>query len=282
MKKKVKKSNHELKKKDDTKSHFLNLSLFSKERTQLLNHLQKTLRGKGQLLKIFTPNPEQLVLAQNDAKFAETLGNADILLPDGVGLVVGSKIFGFLTGSNSVTERITGIDMASGLLDVLHNENHQVLILGGRDYHGRFWNGWYVRKFSKQAQNTYDQQRVLWWISGFQDAYDQTAAEQKQVLKAISQLKPSVIFVALGAPNQEFWVDTHKDELQQAGVKIALVVGGAFDMLLGKLPRAPRWFQALGLEWLYRLYQEPSRWRRQVNLIKFMKLVVQEILDGRF
>lgn len=268
-------------KKDYTKSQLFNLFLFGKKKYRLLEILIRHVEKEHGLLKVFTPNPEQIMLAQNDKKFAKVLGCADILVPDGVGIKIASRVMSITNGSTSIAERITGIDLAEDVLDHFADSDTRVLIVGGRDYHGRQLGSWHVRQYSKEAVKKYNHERVLWWVKGFEDVSHQTKKEQDAVKKVVSQLKPAVVFVALGAPNQEFWVDTSQNELSKAGVKLALVVGGAFDVLLGKLHRAPGWMRSVGLEWLYRLYQEPSRWRRQVSLLHFIKLVVQEILEVR-
>jgi len=84
----------------------------------------------------------------------------------------------------------------------------------------------------------------------------------------------------LGAPHQEEWILEHRQLLKNSGCLIALTVGGAIDMILGKLTRAPLWMRRFGLEWLYRLIQEPWRWKRQTRLIKFAWLVMRQVFTG--
>lgn len=107
------------------------------------------------------------------------------------------------------------------------------------------------------------------------------ATEHTALLSCIQSVAPDILFVAFGAPAQEKWVIEHKAVLEKAGVRLVMVVGGAFDMLLGKVERAPQWMRSIGLEWLYRLIQEPWRWKRQIALITFMKLVFQDLMKPR-
>lgn len=266
-----------MQKKVDTKGFFSNLKLFSKDINQLLILVDSCLKKNGDFLTIFTPNPEQIVLASNDAKFAEALGSADILIPDGIGLVLGQKIISMFQKFDPVRNRITGIDLVQNLLRYYADDDCTMLVVGGRDYHGRRHGKWHVRQFSEFAKKKYLHEKVLWWLSGYEQISKPTDLETKELLTAIKQLKPAIVFVALGAPNQEFWVVSNKTELERLGVKVALVVGGSFDILLGKLDRAPAWIRFFGLEWLFRLYQEPWRWRRQLNLVQYIKLVIQEL-----
>ena len=119
----------------------------------------------------------------------------------------------------------------------------------------------------------------LQWLEGYENVNKPTEKEEQVVRQTLQQLKPKLVLVAFGAPQQEQWVIEHSDLLKKAGTKVAMVVGGSFDVLFGRLKRAPLWMRAIGLEWLYRLLQEPKRWRRQLALLNFMKLVFKEIIS---
>ncbi|MEX0896195.1 MAG: WecB/TagA/CpsF family glycosyltransferase [Patescibacteria group bacterium] len=121
-----------------------------------------------------------------------------------------------------------------------------------------------------QGQKKHTKAVEIFWTPGFEEVRQQTEAEKKQLKQIIMQVRPSIVFVAFGAPDQEAWLIEWQSVLQQAGVVLAMVVGGAPDILLGKISRAPKTMQQLGLEWLYRLWQQPWRWRRQVRLLEFI------------
>jgi N-acetylglucosaminyldiphosphoundecaprenol N-acetyl-beta-D-mannosaminyltransferase len=118
-------------------------------------------------------------------------------------------------------------------------------------------------------------------MAGYASAARPTKTEERAVRETIARLRPQLVFVALGAPQQEQWVVDHLSLLTQQGAKVVMVVGGAFDILLGRLRRAPLWMRSLGLEWLYRLMQEPWRAGRQAALLTFIKLVVQELFSRK-
>ena len=98
-------------------------------------------------------------------------------------------------------------------------------------------------------------------------------AEEKKILADIKRLAPSILLVGLGAPKQEKWIAAHIEEL---GVKVAIGVGGSFDVMAGNVKRAPKLFQKLGLEWFYRLITQPTRWRRMMRLPKFACTVLKK------
>lgn len=312
-------------KKIDKRTNFLGKQFVSSSRGEVLKYLfsQAVMPTKTQI--VFTPNPEQLVYAKSHSEFDNVLGQADILLPDGIGIVYGAKLLSFF-GKNSVNsqnlekneeknkyetkyekphfvERITGVDVVSGLLGEFQKlglarksaqksikkvasapanesaKNPTILIVGGRGYENLTYESWKV--VSVCAQNidivtSKTKQHSLYWHEGFLNVTQQTTAEKKDLFTVIKKLQPEVVFVALGAPHQENWIIENKSLLESSGIRLAMAVGGTFDMLLGKVTRAPKWMQKIGLEWLFRLYQEPWRWRRQAKLMQFVKLVVQE------
>jgi len=213
-------------------------------------------------LVIFTPNPEQVVLTQKQPSFLVTLQKADVLLPDGQGIVWASQ---WLKGNGeSIQERIAGVDVVKALLDQLPKTT-RVLLVGGQNYHLLQYKEHQIR-----------------WEPTYQDVKNPQPEEETQLQKVIQEFQPDLVFVAFGAPYQEEWVIAHLGLLKKSGVKLVMVVGGAFDVLLGKVPRAPLFIQHLGLEWLYRLIQQPWRWRRQLRLIEFIGLVGKQLLDSFF
>jgi len=243
------------------------LAIFSKSRLELLKILQNHLRQQNGLLVIFTPNPEQIMLARRDKTFASSLGFADILVPDGFGLVLAAKMKALFLAQKALEERIAGIDLAEDLLKIAREQKLPALILGGRGYQGREVSGkldiggWPVE-----------------WHQAYQDVRQPLEAEEKAVVALIKNLRPSIVFVAFGAPHQEKWVVEHRELLEKSGVLLVQVVGGAFDVILGKFRRAPGWMRRLGLEWLFRLFQQPWRLKRQLQLIPFMFLTFKQVL----
>lgn len=233
---------------------------------------------RGAPLLVATPNPEQVVLSQEDPQFQQSLLAMDLLLPDGAGLVLASRVFAAAGSALPIYERIAGVEMVEALLSEAATENKTVLVIGGRGYERygvpapEFSNG-SVYKLKLPGTETF------YWLEGYENAQQPQEREEKLVTQVIKKLAPAYVFIALGAPLQEQWLVTHQELLAQAKVRVAMAVGGAFDMLTGNLDRAPSWMLQLHLEWLYRLWQEPWRWRRQLKLLKFVKLVVQELIN---
>jgi len=201
---------------------------------------------------VFTPNPEQIMLAEHNLVFRQDLLKADYLLPDGQGLVWAAGVRTRLTGSDSTLE----------ILQMSKKMQLRLLLVGGR-YSDQ------TRSDHKLDLEINGNFYELSYSSGYERVISPTSSEENRLAALIQELKPDVVLVAFGAPAQEHWVVTHKDALTAAGVRLVMVVGGSFDFLTGKLRRAPRWWQKWHLEWLYRLIQEPARWRRQLVLPLF-------------
>lgn len=200
------------------------------------------------LTLIFTPNPEQLMLARKNPNFADLLKQADYLLPDGMGIV---KAGGF-------RQRLTGLATAEYLLQANLVPTEKIILIGG-----------HYQKFVKQDKLTVNQTQ-LYYTPGYQNAFLPTISETENIQRLIADKKPLIVMVAFGAPMQEEFLLKQRDFLRESGVKLALVVGGSFDVFLGLTPRAPECWQNLGLEWLWRLFCQPWRWRRQLSLSEFL------------
>lgn len=266
-------------KKIDKKELFTRLSFFSRSKTSLLNAFFEQVVNGQKLQLVFTPNPEQLIQARHDEDFFNVLTQADYLLPDGIGLIwalrflqhktwfkAGKKqafrhqntTFNSPTERRSPIERLAGVEVAEALIIKARKQDWKVLVIGGRDY-DQFLNFWTDK---------------VRWLAGYEKVQQPTNLEERRAEQAIKDFKPDILFTAFGAPHQEKWLVEHRFLLEKAGVKLAMAAGGAFDMLAGKLKRAPGWMRKLGLEWLFRLAQEPSRWKRQLRLVEFVGWVI--------
>lgn len=210
---------------------------------------------------ISTPNPEIIVAAQNDPEFKKILNEADLAIPDGVGL----RLAG-------VKNRLTGVDLMLELVKLAGEKGYTVGFLGGRDG--------VAERTSERLKVKYPNIKVS--FSG-DELPDQESREDnhKQSLRSPSDLKSLIInhnsipntdllFVAFGHGKQEKWIAKN---LEKIPVKVAMGIGGAFDYISGKVPRAPVWVRLIGLEWLFRLMVQPWRIKRQLSLIKFLWLI---------
>lgn len=240
----------------------------------MLAFLYSRLNNKNDLLTIATPNPEQVVLTQQDPSFATTLRQFNLLLPDGQGLVWASKLLASKQvsqqannqTSQTLSERIAGREVVAALLAMAQQQHLPTLVVGGRGYHGQVIAGSQLPSHTPYPVVATD---------GYQQVAMPSLQEEKELEHLITQLKPAIVFVALGAPYQENWVVQHHSLLKAAGVRVAMVVGGSFDYLLGMAPRAPQVISQLGLEWLFRLITQPWRWRRQLSLLTFIGMTLR-------
>jgi len=252
-------------------------------KVQLLEHLESHLiDGRAQLLTISTANPEQVMLAQQNKQFFQTVAEEfDLVLPDGEGIVLASRLLNNQTQDARIVERLAGVEIVAELLSSWNQIRGPILVIGGRGYQDstigadsnqlRFQE---IQKLADFMPKSKTNNSIL-WLPAYADAEQPNPGEEELVEGVIKKLKPKLVFVALGAPQQEFWVAQHKQLLKDSGVKIVMVVGGAFDMLTGKVSRAPRLLRQLKLEWFWRLLQEPSRWRRQLALLSFINHVIR-------
>ena len=241
------------------------LNLLSSSSKELLKSLETAVNSKNNLILIFTPNAEQVVQMLANPNFKRHLLQADLLLPDGISLVIASFFLSIVKKSQMLKQRIAGVDIARQLLDLSQETSKKVLIVGGREYHLQVASS----ELIDEASQLYQLQNQLYWTPGYQDYSQPSNQEEKALITNIQKLQPTIVLVAFGAPCQEEWVVLHRDLLNKAGVKIALTVGGSFDLIFGRLKRAPAWMRMIGLEWLFRLIQEPWRWRRQLRLFEF-------------
>jgi len=199
---------------------------------------------------IVTPNPEIIVLAQKDKEYKKILNEADLSIPDGVGIKIASRFLG-----EPIRERITGTDLMEKLLTNNKQQttnNIKGFLLGGKRGAGE--------KIAKKFPNAV----------GFTENIE-------EAINSINKCQPNILFVALGAPKQEKWI--YYNIAKIPSVKVAVGVGGAFDFLSGKILRAPKFLRKIGLEWLWRFMLQPWRIKRIYNaVIKFPYLVIKEKL----
>lgn len=226
--------------------------------------LRETLRSATGFQIVCTPNSEQIMMSRKHPEFLHLLQSSNINLPDGMGVVWASK---FLFGSQGIAERISGREIVPFLLQECAKIKRPALVIGGR--------GGASIRFAELMRSTYSGLEIF-ADPGAEHIARESHKEHVRVLSMIRKIKPAVVLVGYGAPHQEKWVIQNRTQLASAGVRIAMVVGGAFDMLSGSVALAPAWISRLGLEWLWRLVLEPWRWRRQLALPQFVLLTLLE------
>ena len=204
-----------------------------------------------------TPNPEIVWEAMHDSSFRALLNGADLVLPDGVGVLLGAKILG-----TPLREKVTGADFAAALLPVLEESGKSLYLLGSRP------------GVAEQAAANLTAKHPQLKICGMHDGYFQ---EDGPVVGAIRQAAPDALFVCMGSPRQERFMADHAAEL---AVPLMIGLGGTLDVFAGNVRRAPVWMQRMGLEWFYRLCREPKRLGRMMRLPKFVLAVLGRRLRG--
>ncbi len=268
-------------KKAPSSVYLLNVRIDSTSPQKLLNTVAHIVSRSSYntLFTIFTPNPEQLVLAQANDHFRSTLNQSSLNLPDGIGLVWADRWLSKRRGQFPILKRrVTGVDSMQALAAELILARVPIFLLGGRGDAAGLAALSLITDRAQSGQNASRSalESLVASDSGSAHIAQETKAERDRVMQKISDHKTKVLFVAYGAPWQEAWVMANRDQLVAAGVRVAMVVGGAFDVLAGNARRAPVKWQKFGLEWLWRLVHQPWRWKRQLSLIKFVALVFRD------
>ncbi len=199
--------------------------------------------------EVYTPNPEIVMLAQKDKELFDILNNADLVLADGIGLIIASRLKGL-----RLRHRVTGVDTMDKLLKYCAENRKSFFMFGGKPG--------IAETACENIREKYGDMEVSGYHHGYFDEKDETG-----IIDKINDSKPDILFVCLGAPKQEKWINKNKDKLN---CKLAMGVGGSVDVYAGVAKRAPEAFRKLGLEWLYRLLKEPWRFKRMLVLPKFL------------
>ena len=222
--------------------------------------LKKYLKG-DRAKRIYTPNTEIAMMAKDDQDLKDILNKGDLIIPDGIGLIYGSKI-----RKKPLKERVTGFDVSVELLKIANENSYRLYLLGGKE------------GVAKEAAENIKKDYPNIEIAGYHNGYFkgshmdiEDSQEEKDIIEAIRSNKTDILFVGLGFPKQEMWINDHIEKLN---IKIAIGNGGTMDILSGNMQRAPEIYQKLGLEWFYRLIKEPSRIKRQILLPKFILYVL--------
>ena len=201
---------------------------------------------------IITLNAEIIYKAQSDPKLREIINNADLVTPDGSGVVWASRHL-----NAPVPERVTGIDLTLKLAELASKKGWTFYFYGGAPS--------VAENAAKSLQKKHKGLKMVGTSHGYI-----TEIEKQNLLEDIKKKQPDILLVALGAPGQEFWIKDHQKYIK---VPVCIGVGGSLDVIAGKAKRAPMYLQKAGLEWLYRLIKEPHRIGRMTALPKFTMLV---------
>lgn len=223
---------------------------------EALDAAEKLLAAPGAAYCV-TPNAEIVYETMFDENLRQIVCQADLVLPDGAGVVLGAKILG-----TPLKQKVAGIEFGQNLMNRLKDTDKTFYFLGSKPG--------VAELAAQKMQEKYPGLNIC----GTADGYFK---DEDQVVAAINEKKPDVLLVCLGAPKQEIFMATHKDELQ-VGLMVGL--GGSLDGFAGNVKRAPRWMIRMNLEWLYRLMKEPRRLGRMMRLPKFLWRVLLRRMKG--
>jgi len=219
----------------------------------------------GENRKIFVcANPHSLVEANNDSKFQRAIRDADLVTPDGVGIIIASKIL-----AGTIRKRVTGSDIFWGLSARLNE-------VGGKSY---FFLGSTDATLASIKEKMCVEYPNIKFAGSYSPPYkpEFSAEDSRKMIESVNAAKPDVLWVGMTAPKQEKWIHQHRDQLN---VKFIGAIGAVFDFYVGNVKRSHPVFQKMGLEWLPRLLQEPRRLFRR-NFVS-SPLFLLRILGQKF
>lgn len=201
-----------------------------------------------------TPNPEILLEAQKNPEFKKVLNNSQLNIPDGAGLLWAARY-----QSSPLKERVTGTDLMEGIMKEGAKTNLKIFLLGAAPG--------VAEKVKSKMEKKYPGLKIAGTSSE-----SKNQDREETIINVIDKSTADILFVAFGAPHQELWISRNLPKLKTA--RLAVGVGGAFDFLAGESKRAPKIMQNLGLEWLYRLFKQPKRFKRIFNAVIIFPIAV--------
>lgn len=204
-----------------------------------------------------TPNAEMAYEALHDASFRELLNGAELVLPDGAGVILGAKLL-----KTPLKQKVAGIEFAQNMLPIMAEMGIRLFLLGGKP------------GVAELAAEKMLEQNPDLIICGMADGYYK---DELSVLNRINESQADALYVCLGSPKQEYFMHKYVDAM---GVKLMCGLGGTLDGIAGTVKRAPRWMIRLQLEWLYRLIKEPRRFKRMLRLPKFIFAALKKRMKG--
>ena len=215
--------------------------------------------GEGKPHHIVTADASMVVQAGRDSELAEIVQSADLVTPDGAGLLWASKLL-----RRPILHRVSGVDLVAELARLSARKGYRLFLLGAAP-----------GVADAAAQNLRERFPGAQFVGTRHGFF--TPADEPQIVREIVAAKPDVLLVAFGIPKQEKFISRHKEEL---GVPVLIGVGGSFDVYSGRVKRAPKWMQNGGLEWLFRVCQNPRKASKVMALPRFALLVIRARLTG--
>lgn len=214
---------------------------------------------EGKAKTVIAVNPEKIVKARHDPRLLDLLRSSGLLIPDGIGAVIAAKIL-----SGESVSRVPGSELMPAICERSIKKGYKLFLLGA------------APEVNEKAVDVLSRTYPGINIVGHQHGY-YSEDEVQSLIESINDSEADILFVALGSPRQELWMEEY---LPKLNIKVCQGVGGTFDVIAGNVKRAPALFRRIHLEWLYRLLSQPKRMLRQTALPKFVYLVFRQKLFG--
>ncbi len=208
---------------------------------------------------VVTADASMVVLARRDPALMQIVRQADLVTPDGAGILWAARLLG-----TPIPHKISGVDMVADLCRLSAQHGWRVFFLGAAPG--------VAALAADNLRTRFPDAKIV----GARDGYF-SPADEPQVIADIQAARPDVLLVAFGIPKQEKWIDTHKAALQ---VPLSIGIGGSFDVYSGRVRRAPLWMQRASLEWLYRLLSNPKKIGKVMTLPLFAALALRRRFFG--
>ncbi len=242
---------------------FLNIEIDNLTMNEALFFIVNAAKAKKNMF-VITPNVHHVMMLQKDDEFQAIYSKADLVLPDGVPLILASYCL-----KTPLKEKVSGSDLFPAVCGLAVRENISLFFLGGRS--GA------AERSAQVLRGRYPGLRIVGVYSppfGFENEREQNL----RIIEMIRQANPDILFVGLGAPKQEKWIYKHRDEYR---VPVSIGIGVSFEFISGMVKRAPVWMQKVGLEWLWRLIIEPKRlWKRYlIDDMQFLGLILKQVFS---
>lgn len=249
----------------------LDIGVEKQSKADILEKIKKYIKlrllpGGAELdaIHVVSLNPENLVIAVTNANFKKVLTDAPIKIIDGVGVQIAARLLRIRVG-----ERYPGVDLMKDLIGLAFAQRLRVALIGGR--------GKLAETLAECYSQSYPQATFL-GLSGVTNIKNPDSDEENGLFSIVVEYMPHLVFVAFGSPDQELWIERHREHFKGM---VVMGVGGAFDYSGGSVSRAPGIMRRLGLEWFFRLLRQPWRWRRQLRLLVFTKLIVKDLFKPK-
>ena len=241
---------------------FLNIPISSITMEQTLQEVEKAILNRKQIHHSVV-NAGKIVLMQSDKELEESVISADIINADGQAVVWAASLLG-----KEIPERVSGIDLMEKIVAMSNEKNYKCFFFGATNDVVLKLVNHYTKKYSKDI------------VAGFRNGYF-NENEENDIAQKICDSGANILFVAITSPKKEIFLNKYKEKLKN--VNFIMGVGGSFDVISGMIKRAPNWMQIMGLEWFFRLIQEPKRmWKRYLfGNYNFIRLVLKEYYNSR-